>query len=93
MIIVELTNRFKGLDLIKCLKTMDGSSLLCTEGGDKNHLQEKEMQKDKMVVWGGLKNNWEKKRHERQKVKGKKKRYTHLNSEFQRIEGEIRKSF
>ena len=50
MIIVELTNRFKGLDLIKCLKTMDGSSLLCTGGGDKNHLQEKEMQKDKMVV-------------------------------------------
>ena len=50
MIIVELTNRFKGLDLIKCLKTMDGSSLLFTVGGDKNHLQEKEMQKDKMVV-------------------------------------------
>ena len=27
------------------------------------------------------------------KVKGEKKRYTHLNAEFQRIEGEIRKSF
>ena len=37
MIIVELTNGFKGLDLIKCLKTMGGSSLLCTGGGDKNH--------------------------------------------------------
>ena len=33
--------------------------------------QEKEMQKGKMVVWGGLTNSWE------------KERYTHLNAEFQ----------
>ena len=51
MIIVELTNIFKGLDLIKCLKIMGESSLLCTGGGDKDHPpQKKEMQKDKMVV-------------------------------------------
>ena len=50
MIIVEPTNRVKGLDLIKRLKTMDESLLLCTGGGDKNHPQEKEMQKDRMVV-------------------------------------------
>ena len=37
MIIVELTNIFKGLDLIKCLKIMGESSLLCTGGGDKDH--------------------------------------------------------
>ena len=30
-----------------------------------------------MVVWGGLKNSWEKK-------KGEKERYTHLNTEFQK---------
>ena len=49
MIIVELTNIFKGLDLIKCLKIMGESSLLCTGGGDQNHPKEKEMQKGKMV--------------------------------------------
>ena len=35
-----------------------------------------------MVVGGGLTNRYEKKRSERQKRKGK---YTHLNTEFQRI--------
>ena len=49
MIIVEPTNRVKGLDLIKRLKTMDESLLLCTGGGDKNHPQEKEMQKGKWL--------------------------------------------
>ena len=39
------------------------------------------MQKGKMVAWGGLTNNWEKRR----KGKGEKERYTHLNAEFQRI--------
>ena len=29
---------------------MDGGSLGCTEGSDQDHLQEKEMQKGKMVV-------------------------------------------
>jgi len=31
-------------------------------GGDQDHPQEKEMQKGKMVVWGGLTNSWENKR-------------------------------
>ena len=35
-----------------------------------------------MIVWGGFKNSWEKKRW---KGKGEKERYTHLNAEFQRI--------
>ena len=29
---------------------------------DQDHPQEKEIQKGKMVVWGGLANSWEKKR-------------------------------
>ena len=41
---------------------MDGDSWHCTEGSDQNHPQEKEMQKDKMVVWGDLTNSWEKKK-------------------------------
>ena len=33
---------------------MDGGSGPCTGGSDQDHPQEKEMQKGKMVVWGGL---------------------------------------
>ena len=68
---VEVTNRFKGLDLMECLKNMDGGSWHCTGGSDQDHPQEKEMQKGKMVFWGGLTNSWEKKRHERQRKKEK----------------------
>ena len=42
-----------------------------TGGSDENHPQEKEIQKGKMVVWGGLANSWEKKRGKRQMRKGK----------------------
>ena len=48
---------------------MNGDSRHCTGGRDQDHLQEKEMQKSKMVVWGGLTNNCEKKR-----AKAKEKR-------------------
>ena len=51
---VEVTNRFKGLDLIECLKTMDRGSWHCKAGRDQDHPQEKEMQKGKMVVIWGL---------------------------------------
>ena len=46
------------------------------------------MQKSKMAVWGGLTNNCERREA---KSKGEKERYKHLNAEFQRIAGEIRK--
>ena len=50
---------------------MDGGPWHCT--GDKNqeNPQEKEMQKSKMAVWGGLTNSCEKK--EKQKAKDKRK--------------------
>ena len=38
---------------------------------DQDHPQEKEMQKSKMAVWGGLTNSWEKKRGGKQRGKGK----------------------
>ena len=50
---------------------MDGGSLHCTGGGDQNHPQEKEMQKGKVVAWGGFTNSWEKKRSKKQRRKGK----------------------
>ena len=50
---------------------MDGSSWPCTGGNDQDRLQEKDMQKGKMVVWGGLTNSCKKKRSEKQRRKGK----------------------
>ena len=47
---VEVTDRFKGLDLIECRRTMDWGSWHCTGGRDQDHPQEKEMRKGKMVV-------------------------------------------
>ena len=56
----------------------------------KDHPQEEEIQKGKMVVWGGLTNTVN-----RREVKGKgeKERYTHLNAEFQRIVRRDKKAF
>ena len=68
---MAVTNRFKGLDLIECLRTMDRGLCHYTGGGDQNYLQEKEMQKGKMVACVGLKNSWEMKGRERQRRKGK----------------------
>ena len=42
-----------------------------TGGRDQDHPQEKEMQKGKMAVQGGLTNGKEKKRSKRQRRKGK----------------------
>ena len=42
-----------------------------TGGSDQDHPQEKEMQKGKMVVLGGLIDIWEKRRSEKQRRKGK----------------------
>ena len=54
---VEVTNRFKGLDLIECLKNY--GRRFVTGDRDQGHPQEKEMQKGKMVVRGGLTNSRE----------------------------------
>ena len=49
--------------------------------------------KSKMAVWGGLTNSCEKKRSEKQRRKGEKERYKHLNAEFQRITRRDKKAF
>ena len=48
------------------------------------------MQKGKMAVWGGLTNSCEKKRSKKER---RKKRYIHLNAEFQRIARRHKKTF
>ena len=75
---VEVTNRFKGLDLI------DGVSeeiWIEEVSGDQYHAQEKEMQKGKMFA---VMRPYKQLRKE-VKGKGEKVRYSHLNVEFQRI--------
>ena len=68
---VEVRNRFKGLDLIECLRNygMRFVTLYRRQGSRPSH--GKEMQKSKMAVWGGLTNSCEKKRSEKQRRKGK----------------------
>ena len=65
---VKVTNIFKGLDLIECLKTYGWRFV--TGYRDQDHCHGKEMQKSKMAVWGGLTNSCEKKRSEKQRRKG-----------------------
>ena len=48
--IVEVTNRFKELDLIECLKNYGRKFVTLYRGRDQDHPHGKEMQKSKMVV-------------------------------------------
>ena len=69
--IVEVRNRYKGLDLIECMMNYGRKSWHCTGDQDQDHPQEKQMQKSKMAVWGGITNSSEKKRSNKQRKKGK----------------------
>ena len=60
------------------------------ETGIKTIPMEKKSKKSKMAVWGGLTNSYERKEV---KSKGEKKRYSHLNAEFQRIARRDKKAF
>ena len=84
---VELTNRFMGLDLVDRVSEELWMEV-CNIVQEVVIKMTPKKKKCKMVVCGSLTNSWEKKRR---KGKGEKERYTHLNAEFQRIEGEIRK--
>ena len=66
---VEVRNRLKGLDLIECLMNYGWRFVTLYRRQGSILLQEKEMQKSKMAVWGGLTNSCEKKRNEKQRRK------------------------
>ena len=69
---VEVTNRFKGLDLIdRVPEELQTEVRNIVQEAVQNHPQEKEMQKGKMAVWGTLTNSCEKKRSKKQRRKGK----------------------
>ena len=69
---MEVTNRFKGLDLIDRVPDELRTEVrdMVQETGIKIIPIEK-MQKSKMAVWGGLTNSCEKKNSEKQRKKGK----------------------
>ena len=58
-----------------------------TGGSDQDHPQEKEIQKGKMVVWGGVTSSCERE----VKGKGEKESNTHLMQSSTEEQGEIRK--
>ena len=68
---VEVRNRFKELDLIECLMNYGQRFVTLYRNRDQDHPHEKEMQKSKLAVWGGLTNSCEKKRSKQQRRKGK----------------------
>ena len=86
---VKLTNRLKGLVLIECQKNYGRRFMTLYRKQWSRPSPRKEMQKGKMVVWGGLTNSGEKK----VKGKGEKERNTHLNAEFQKIARRDKKAF
>ena len=69
---------------------MRGGSSHCTGEKNQDHPQEKEIQKGKMAVSGGLSNSCEQDGSKKQR---RKERYTHLNEEFQRIARRDKKAF
>ena len=88
---VEVTNRFKGLDLINSVHEEIWTEVhkYCTGSIEQNHPREKEKQEGKMVFWGSCTNGWRKKRSEKQGRKGK----VYPNAEFQRTAQRDKKTF
>ena len=76
---VEVTNRFKGLDLIECLKNYGQRFMILCRGTYQDHPQKKKCKKAKLLSEDTL--QIAEKRGEA-KGKGEKQRYTHLNAEL-----------
>ena len=87
---MEVTNRFKGLGLIVREELWMEVHDIVQEVGIKNTPKKKKCKKTKWLPEEALKIA-EKRREV--KGKGEKERYTHLNTEFQRIAGRDKKAF
>ena len=86
-----MRNRFKGLDLIECLMNYGQRFMtLCKRQGSKSIPEKKKCKKAKWLSEEALQIAVKRRKV---KSKGEKERYKHLNAEFQRTEGEIRKPF
>ena len=82
---VEVRNRFKGLDLIECLVNYGD---IVQETRIKTIPTEKKYKKAKWLSGEALQIAVKRREAKR---KGEKERCTHLNAEFQRKQGEMRK--
>ena len=89
---VEVTNRVKGLDLIDRVPEEQWTEVhdIVQETGIKTIPMEKKCQKAKWLSEEALQISVERREA---KSKGEKKRYTHLNAEFQRITKRDKKAF
>ena len=84
--IVEVTNRFKGLDLIECLKNYDIVQELVIKTIPKKN-------KCKKAKWLFEETLQIAEKRKEVKGKGETERYIHLNAEFQRIARRDKKAF
>ena len=86
---MEVTNRFKRLDLIECLNDVDVHNII-QEAVIQTISKKKKCEKAKWLYEEALQIA-KKRRH--MKGKGEKERYTHLNAELQRIARRDEKAF
>ena len=86
---VEVRNRFKGLDLIECMKNYGEVCDIGQEAGIKTITKKKKCKKAKWLSEEALKIAMKRK----VKSKGEKERYTHLNAEFQQTAKRDKKAF
>ena len=88
---MKVTNRYKGLDMIECLKNYGRRFVsLYRRQGSRTIPKRKKCKKAKWLTEEAL--LIAEKRREA-KSKGEKERYTHLNAEFQRIKRRDKKAF
>ena len=87
---MDVTNRFKGLDLIECLKDYGWRFITVQEAVIKTISKKKKCKKAKWLFEEALQIAEERRQA---KGKGEKERYTHLNAELQRIARRDKKAF
>ena len=87
---VEVRNRFKGLDLIECLMNYGQRFLTLYKRRESRPSPKKEMPKTRWLSEEALQIAVKRREAKR---KGEKKRYTHLNAEFQKIARRDKKAF
>ena len=86
-----MRNRFKGLDLIECLKNYGRRfMILYRRQGSRPSPRKKKCKKEKWLSEEALQIAVQRRE---EKGEGEKERYTHLNAEFQRIARRDKKAF
>ena len=88
---MEVTNRFKGLDLIECLKNYGQRFMtLYRRQGSRPSPRKRNAEKQKQLSEEAIQITVKRKKA---KSKGDKERYLHLNAEFQRNAKRDKKAF